>query len=126
MRKLLGILLRQHQVGQLPGAIKFSFGRTLAYVGYVNFALLGAVAYNTTLRDILLQYMPWLTFPAFMGIMVAGVMGAMWLDYKFMMPSEMHFSQKQTWRHKSPVRGELKRILEKLEQIEKKIDKGGS
>lgn len=126
MKRLLGILFRQHQFGELPGAVKNSFGRTLAYVGYINFLVLMAVGYNTTFRDALMGYAPWLSFPMFMGIMVVGVVVVMCLDYKFMMPSEMHFTQKQLWRHMSPIKAELKKVYDKLDKIERKIDKGGA
>lgn len=123
MNKLLGRLFKQHQLGQLPGATKNVMSNTLVYVGYINFLLIVAIAYNTTFRDLLERYIPWLTFPMFVGVTIVIVGMAMLLEYKLMMPSAWHFQQKQLWQHQSPIRAELKRIQQKLEEIERKIDK---
>jgi len=122
MRKLLRLLLKQHQLGQLPGAVKHVFNSTLGYVGYINFSLIVAVAYNTTLRDPLQQYFPWLTFPMFIGVMVVVVGLAMLIEYKLMMPSSISFGLSQSWRHRNPVRTELEKINKRLEKIEKKLE----
>jgi len=123
MKKLLSILVKQHQLGQLPGAAKSSFGRVLVYMGYANFSMIAAMSY-ATFSGTLLQYIPWLTFKIFLAIMVAGLLVVMLLDYKFMLPSEWSFTQEQMWRHMNPTRAELKRMWEKLDKIEKKIAGG--
>ena len=143
MRKLLSRLLKQHQLGQFPGAAKSVFGRTLVYVGYANFCMIAAMAYET-FSEPLLQYIPWLTFRMFLAVLVGGLLVVMVLDYKFMLPSEWNFLLKQQWRHVNPTRAEFKKIRDKLEatekkngkaqakiwkkldNIEKKIDKGGA
>ena len=121
MRRIWGLLLRQHQLGQLPGAIKSVFSSTLAYVGYINFILIVAVAYNTTLREPLHQYFPWLTFPLFLGGTIAVVIIAMAFEYKFMMPSSINFGLQQSWRHRNPIRSELMEIRKRLDKIDAKL-----
>lgn len=143
MNRLLSVLLKQHQLGKLPGAAKASFGRTLTYVGYVQFCMIAAMAF-VTFGTTFAQYAPWLTFKIFVGVMVVGLLALMLLDYKFMLPSEWNFTQKQMWEHMNPTRAEFeglgkrldeadkkndrarKRLWKKLGAIEKKIDKGGN
>lgn len=123
MKKLLSILLKQHQLGQFPGAAKSIFGRTLVYVGYANFSMIAAMAY-TTFSDPLVHYIPWLSFRMFLGVLAIGLLVVMLLDYKFMLPSEWNFSWRQQWKHANPIREELKKLWDKLDKIEKKIDEG--
>lgn len=122
MKKVLSVLLKQHQLGQFPGAAKSVFGRSLVYVGYANFSMIAAMAY-TTFSDPLVHYIPWLTFRMFLGILVIGLLVVMLLDYKFMLPSEWNFMLKQQWRHVNPTRAEFKKLRDKLEEAGKKNDK---
>lgn len=122
----MGIWLRltkQYKVSSKIGGVKDLLMRTLFYVTAVNFVLIAATAYHTTLRDTLLVWIPWLNFSTFLGVLVVGLLLMMILEYKIVLPSTWAFSNRQQYEHQNLIRKQLDRIEETLEEMQGK--KGG-
>ena len=123
-------LLKQSNHSPLIGALKEVAGHTMFWVSIINFALISATAYNTTIFPIISGVAPWFSFWLFMGLLVFVTLLAMLLEYKFVIPSVLAFRIKQEYKHQSPYRQDLENIQKKLAVISKKLgiedeDSGG-
>jgi len=117
--RVMGKVVRQYNLGSWLGALKDLFGRTAFYISIGNFVLIAVTAYHTTLRDPILGWLPWFTFPLFMGVVVMLVLLAMILEYKFVVPSSITFINRQVYEHRSLLRRDLEQITERLTEMEK-------
>ena len=115
------LVSRQYNLGLKLGAFRILIANVMFYVSMVNFVMISMVAYNTTLREELQPYAPWFNFPVFVGVMVCGILLAMVVEFKFVMPSVVTFNNSQWYKHQNPAREDLKLILEKIEELEEKI-----
>jgi len=113
-------LTNQYKVSGKIGGLKDLLGRTLFYVSIINFILITVTAYSTTLRDTLQMWFPWLNFPIFLGILVVGLLLAMILEYKIVLPSAWAFTNKQQYEHQSLIRKQLDGIEKTLSEIQEK------
>lgn len=117
--KLWAKITRQHNPGYQIGGIKDLLIRVLFYVSGINFVLLAATAYHTTLREPIHQWMPWFTFPMFLGILVVLVSLSMVLEYKLVLPSTMAYLNLQQYKHQNPIKAQLDRIEATLAKMQK-------
>jgi len=115
------ILTRQHNVGVKLGALRILIGSIMFYVSMANFAMISAMAYNTTLRAAIQTHFPWFSFPIFISLMVVFVLAAIIMEHKFVVPSVTSYSNAQWYKHKNPAREDLEKILRKLDELEAKI-----
>jgi len=116
---LKGKITKQYNTGSWIGGAKDLLGRSLFYVGVINFALLAVTAYHTTLRDVLSVWIPWLTFPIFMGALIAIVLASMVIEYKLILPSTIAYLNSQSYKHQSLLRMQLDRIEKTLADMKK-------
>jgi len=109
---------------RLPGigAVKDIMIHSAFYFSIVNFGLIAATAYNTTLRPYFQQYTPWINFPLFISILAGIAVGTMLLEYKFVLPSYYAFRGKQYWKHESDLAVQLRTLTKKIESLEGKIE----
>jgi len=78
---------------------------------------LATTVWNTGGRVFLLQYVPWFTFPMFIGISVAFGLCLMLSYWKFIYPSIIAFGNHQGWQHDNPMKDymiEMNKILEEI------------
>ncbi len=123
IEKLFWTILKQKRnVSLLPGAILQMWGGAQIYQALVNSFLLIATAYNTTLREALHAYVPWLNFWMFFCILIFGNFTMMVIHFKFIQPSIQGFNATQGFKLINPSVDVLKKILERVEKIEKKLD----
>lgn len=108
----------QKNTGQHIGAIKELFGRTSFYITIINFFLLIVTAYYTTIRN----FIP-ISFISFMAFAVFLVGVAMIIEYVVILPSSMAFQNLQAYKHTNPFKDDIKLVLKRLDEIEKKIDR---
>ncbi len=117
-------LLKQHKVPWV-GGLKEMLAQTAFYVSMINFVLIAVVAYSTTLRVFILDWIPWFKLWMFLGGLVIIVLVVMVLEYKYIAPSLYSFRSKQMFEHESKITDALKRIeghLEKGGSVEQKLD----
>jgi len=113
------------------GGFKDIFTMVVFYMSMINFALISVTAYNTGLRDWMIQHgMPWMKVWMFLGVMVIIAVIGMVFEYKFIYPSFYAFRSKQEYKHQSPIQKDLKivkeqldKVLERQDGIEKKLKK---
>lgn len=101
------------------GRFRFMFGHAVFYVAAVNMALLGATAYNTTVRDWAIEYLGWnLTFGMFVLIMVAIVTVGFLVEYIISVPALIAESNFQMYEHQSPIKRDFEEVKAKQEELE--------
>ncbi len=114
-------LLKQYNIGSAVGGLKDLAIRTMVYVTAINFLLLVVTAYSVTLRDFMIQYLPWINFPMFIGAIIVTILIAMVIEYKFILPSTWGFTNRQQYEHRNPIREDLSEIKERLTGIEEHL-----
>ena len=118
MHRLMKHIPSQKKPGQFIGGLKELFGRTSFYITVINFMLLIVTAYYTTIRDFV--NMPFIWFFAII-MLILGF--AMFIEYVYILPSSMIFQNSQSYKHENPLKDDIKLILNRLDEIEKKIDR---
>lgn len=113
-----GWILRQHNFGVGFGAIYSLYGSTMIYQGVVNSFMITAVAYNTTFRDTIHSFVPWMNFPLFFIMLVSGNLLLWVFHYKFAVPAITTYSNAQLYKHRNPIREDLAIIIKRLDKIE--------
>lgn len=119
---MLKRLLRQYKI-PLVGGLKDVLLQTVFYVSMVNFILITVTAYNTTLREYFIRWIPGFQLWMFFAILIFIIGVLMVLEYKYIVPSFYSFRSKQMFEHESKVMDELKNIHKLLNEISKKEKK---
>ena len=115
--KLIRLLPSQRNTGQIIGGVHSLLGRTTFYISIINFFLLIATAYYTTLRNFI--HIPFILFVLSMVLIICI---AMVLEYVVILPSSVIFSNMQSYKHDNPLKDDIKLILERIDELETKID----
>lgn len=100
------------------GGFKETLSQVLWWGTPVNFIMLAATFFYTTLREIA----PWFDFLYFILIVVIGVIIVFVLEYKFIVPSIWEFRGRQMFKYESEIKGKLDEIIERLGKLEEKDD----
>ena len=117
---ILSRFLKQYKIPWV-GGFKDVVAQLIFYVSIVNFTLIVVTAYNTTLRDFILQWLPGFKLWMFFAILIIILFGLMVLEYKFIVPSLYSFRGKQMFEHQSKVMDELIKTQKALKRIEKRL-----
>ncbi len=107
---------KQKRVGKFIGGLKELLARVTFYISILNFLMIIATTYYTTVRHV--YDIP---FWLFFLILAAIVFVAMIVEYTIVMPSQIAFLNWQAYTHDNPIRKDLERVMSKLEEIEKKL-----
>lgn len=108
---LLGKLMKQYKVPGI-GIFKETMSQALWWGTPVNFVMIAGTFYYTTIRHIA----PWVDPSLFLLVMGTGVLVALVLEYKFVLPALWSFREKQMFSHKSEVMDKLRRIEELMSE----------
>ena len=106
---LLKRLLKQYKIPWI-GGFKDILGQLVFYVSMVNFILIVVTAYNTTLREYFVKWIPGFQLWMFFAVLIFMILGMMVIEYKFIVPSLYAFRSKQLFEHESAVMDELAEI----------------
>lgn len=117
MRQLKRKLFTQYNLGMWVGGLRDILTRMMFYISMINFLLIIAMAYNTTIRDFMLPRFPWFNFPIFIFMMILFVFLAMLLEYKFIVPSSVTYANRQLYTHQNLLRRDLAKVSKELEEI---------
>ncbi len=110
-------LLRQSPPRTWLGALRIRIQRVQTYYAFVNLVLLLVTTY--TIREASIkQYIPRFNFWWLLILGAVLIVGAALIDYKLVHPSEIAYNQSQAWKHKNPVRRELGRLEESINQLQ--------
>jgi len=115
--------LKQRNIPGL-GAIVDSFVSSMPLMSIINFASIGIILYMTSIQPFAEKYMPWLTLPVFILILMVGTTLLMVMVYKFVLPSVWTFRGKQMFSYDSQVSDKLDCIDKRLEKLEAQNGKG--
>lgn len=118
LERLTRMLPSQRNTGQVIGAVHSLLGRTTFYISIINFFLLIVTAYYTTLRNFIPVPFIW-----FLISMVFIIVIAMILEYVVILPSSVMFSNMQSYKHDNPLKDDIKLILNRLDDIENKLNR---
>jgi len=115
--KAKGILLRW-------GQFRFMYNYAIVYIGMIQMLLIAAVAYNTTLKPWIAQYLGWdITLWQYAIILVAVVIAGMVLEFALGVPAIIAVSNEQMYKHNSPIKTDFAEVKQKQREIEGKLDK---
>jgi len=120
--RLLHKAAKQYSTGPWLGGLKDLASRAVFYLSLLNFIQISATFYYITLKPNYQWFLPWVSFGAYFGILMFLVLIVMFLEYKFVIPSTYMFLNRQEYLHQNLIRKDLRRLQEKLERIEKKLD----
>ena len=119
---ILHKVLRQYKLGWV-GGFKDILTMVIFYMSIISFTLVAVTAYNTGLREWLLIYFPWMKIYIFYGVLLIVAAVAMVVEYKFVYPSFYAFRSQQEYKHQSPLRADLAKVLVLLNDISKRLEK---
>lgn len=111
-------ILKQTSVPWI-GAIIDSLYGSLPILSIINFLSITTVLY-TNIKEYLLAWAPWITFPLYLCILAFLASTMMVITYKFLLPSQWTFRGKQLFGHESRVVDKLDEVLKRLDKLEKK------
>ena len=109
-------MIKQKNVKGL-GALVEALFNSLPFLSIINFLSILVVLYSTTFPYIK-EYAPWINFWMFIGFLVALTLVAMFLVYKFVIPSIWTFRGAQMFGFDNEISKKLDKILERLERLE--------
>lgn len=101
-------LFKQYKLPYI-GAIKDIAAEAMFWIGGLNFMLVVPTAYTIWAKD-------YLSFPVFIGVLIALVASAMFVEYKFIMKSRYFFRSKQY--DSDGTKKLLEEINERLKRVE--------
>lgn len=109
---------KQYKISWL-GVFKETMAQALWWGTPVNFAMIAGTFYYTTIRHIA----PWVNPVFFFVIMGVGVLIALVVEYKFVLPALWSFREKQMFSHKSEVMDKLRELQEIILDLKKEEKK---
>jgi len=122
VRRIISLLLHQHNVGAWWGGFKNVAGGAGIYITIINLMLITVTAYATTIA-------PWtqskglnISFIAFLGVILVVILLILAFEYKVSIPSTFQFTNIQWWQHKNPMRKEMVSLRKQLKGLKKDID----
>jgi len=114
-------LPRQVDTGPYFGAFLFLYGNAAAVIGLMM-QMIGAGTFWGVNSEVVMEHLPWMNFPLFLGFLFLIQLISMLFVYIFVTPSVIRFNWWQAYRHHNPVRDDFRVVLEKLEEMQKKLE----
>ena len=105
--------MKQRNIPGLGAVVESAFN-TLPVLSAINFLSILAVLY-ASVREYLIDWVPWINVWSFFGIMCGVGLVLMAIVYIFVLPSLWAFRGKQMFEHES-------QIMDKLEALQKTVD----
>ena len=113
--------LNQNRARLWIGGFKDVLIMSFVWASTINFVMVAAIAYNTTIRPSLPDSLSWISpwvFMGFMGIIFATIM---FVEWKWIYPSYYAFRNKQEYEHQNLLRQDLDEIKRKQKAIMNKL-----
>ena len=90
-------------------------------MSYLNIFMAGInllTFWHTTMIQTRPSYLEWITLPVFIGFVFLGFWFIGFLDYKFVMPARVSFTNGQFFRHENPLLQKLNAIQDEQRKIQ--------
>jgi hypothetical protein len=119
-------IFQQSNRSALLGGIKVVAQSAMFYVTALNFVMLIWLSIQDTtlsvvLREFGAKYVPWFNFPIFLAIAIGLLLIAMWVEYKYIIPSTWAFQNWQFYAHRNPMRSDVLKVLSNQESIDERL-----
>ena len=121
MKKILGFIFRQYNIGQWWGGFLQIFSNIAVFLSLFNTTLLVPIAYVT-------WFTPWvsnlgLIVPFTVFVSVIFIIGIVLLvvGYKVLVPSSFVFANAQAWKHANPIRTKLNKMEKNQDNQNKRL-----
>ena len=106
------------------GRFRYVYGHAAVYIAMVQLALIGAMAYNTTIQPWALEYLGWnIAFWQYCVVLVSIMIAGMLLEFMLGVPSFLTTANEQQYKHGNPIKTNLDAVKAKQAEIESKLDK---
>lgn len=106
------------------GKFRFMYSYAVFYVGVLQLVLVAAVAYNTTLKPWMVEYLEWdITFWQYCLVLGIILTIGMLLEFALGVPALIAISNEQMYKHDSPIKSDFIEVKTKQKELEEKIDK---
>lgn len=98
------------------GKIRFIYGYSVFYVGFIQLSLVALMAYDTTVRNWFWQYLHvhitlWQYLLALLLIVALGIL----VEYVISIPALIAISNEQMYKHESPIKTDFEDIKREQE-----------
>lgn len=104
------------------GAFKDVLVMSFVWVSIINFVMVGAIAYSTTIRPSFPDSLAWISPGVFIGFMAVVFALIMFVEWKWIYPSYYAFRNKQEYAHQNLLRDHLDKQDREIKELHKKID----
>jgi ABC-type proline/glycine betaine transport system permease subunit len=105
------------------GRLRFMYSQAVFYVGFIQMALVAAMAYNTTVQPWALKYLHWnINFWQYSVLLVALVMIGIVLEFIITVPAIIAVSNEQMYKHESPIKEDFVDIRRRLKLLMKHLN----
>jgi len=106
------------------GKFRFMYSYAVFYVGVLQLVLVAAVAYNTTLKPWMVEYLGWdITFWQYCLVLGIILTVGMLLEFALGVPALIAISNEQMYKHDSPIKSDFIDVKRKQKELEEKLDK---
>lgn len=113
--------LSKHYEGSYIGGILETYQRSGIVVSGVQFLVVIIIFYTTSAKPIIVQHIPWLSFPLYMLVIITGIIILMALVRVWVIPSAYTFLVQQMWHNNNPMRTKLEEMEKNQIIIMKKL-----
>ena len=105
------------------GKIRFIYGYSVFYVGFIQLALVAVMAYDTTVRDWCFEYFHltialWQYLAFLLALIAVGVL----IEYVISIPALIAISNEQMYKHESPIKTDFEAIKSEQENQKKQLE----
>lgn len=115
-------MLHQRGIKIWMGGFKDILIMSFVWVSIINFVLVSAIAYNTTIRPSLPDSFSWLTPWVFMVLMGVVFVVIMFIEWKWIYPSYYAFRNRQEYEHQNLLRGDLEELKKRQKKIMERLN----
>jgi uncharacterized membrane protein len=106
---------------QWLGALQVQMANASYYTVWYSNVMLALTFWYTAGYQISQQYAPWLNFWIFMVLMAASIFVFMALDYLYIFPSRIAFTNRQAYKHDNEAMDILKRVEADMIRVKNKL-----
>lgn len=110
--------LQQYNLGEWLGAAITQASNAQFYNGLIQYGLV-AVAATAQIQ----KWFPWVTFPMLLATLLLLFVLIMILDFKFVTPARWTFTNRQAWKHESPIKDDTNAIKARLDIMQTQLNR---
>lgn len=122
MQLFRGRVGRQARSRRIIGAIQVQAQGSMFYVSLLMFFINTTTFWYTAGYQITLVHFQWFEMWMLYVLLVVVLVIVGFIDWKFVLPSRQNFVNEQACKHDNPAMDSLRRIEEKLTELEKRLD----